>query len=201
MKMKTVFTILGILLLVFLVIQIVYYFKVQNTIEKYPYTVVKNYDTFEVRNYEARLFTSVKLGTNDYKKASSKGFSVLAGYIFGANETEQKISMTSPVTMSLEDSMTVMFMVPKRYKKEDLPKPDQSNIQFKKVPAKTVAAIAFSGWANPEKIEHYKAKLKSALEAQGLAYTNTFHFFGYNAPFEIINRRNEIIVELEKHTN
>ncbi len=196
MKMKTVLIILGVILLVFLVVQVTYYFKVQSGIESYPYKVIKSYDIFEIRNYEASLFTSVKLETNDYKKASSKGFSVLAGYIFGGNESKEKISMTSPVTMSLEDSMTIMFMVPKKLKKEDLPKPNQSNIEFKEEPAKTVAAITFGGWANSKKIESYKSKLKAALEAEGVAHTNTFYFFGYNAPFEIIKRKNEVIVEL-----
>jgi hypothetical protein len=66
------------------------------------------------------------------------------------------------------------------------------------MPAKTVAAISFGGWANDRKIEKYKSKLKSALDAEGIAYTNRFYLLGYNPPFEVINRKNEIIVELEK---
>ena len=61
--------------------------------------------------------------------------------------------MTSPVTMTLEDSMTMMFMVPKELKKEMLPKPNQSLIEFKEEPAKTVAAINFNGWANDKKMK------------------------------------------------
>ena len=57
--------------------------------------------------------------------------------------------------MTLEDSMTMMFMVPKDLKKEMLPKPNQSKIEFKQEPAKTVAAISFSGWANDKKIEKF----------------------------------------------
>ena len=197
MKMKTVLIILGTILLIFLLVQVVYHFKVQNGIESYPYKAVKSYDKFEIRRYEASLFTTVKLNSSDYKKASNEGFSVLAGYIFGGNETNEKISMTSPVSMSLEDSTTMMIMVPKKFKKEDLPKPNQSNIEFKEEPAKTVAAISFGGWANSKKIESYKNKLKTVLDNEGIAHTNKFYFFGYNAPFEIIKRRNEIIVELQ----
>ena len=105
--------------------------------------------------------------------------------------------MTSPVAMTLEDSMTMMFMVPKKLKKEMLPKPNQSHIEFKEEPAKTVAAISFSGWANDKKIEKYKQKLKSALDDEGITYTNRFYFFGYNPPYEVFNRKNEVIVELE----
>ena len=59
-----------------------------------------------------------------------------------------------------------------------------------------VAAISFSGWTNDKKIEMYKQKLKSALEAEGIAYTDRFYFLGYNAPYEVFNRKNEVIVEL-----
>jgi hypothetical protein len=194
--MKALIIILGILLLAFLVIQF-FAFRSQRNIETYPYVVKKEYDGFEIRDYEASLFTSVQLTGNKYKDASRKGFSILAGYIFGGNETNEKIAMTSPVAMSLEDSVTMMFMVPKKFKKETLPQPNQSEIKFREEPAKTVAAIAFGGWANDKKIEKYRQKLISALEAEEIRYSNRFYFLGYNPPFEFFNRRNEIIVELD----
>jgi hypothetical protein len=194
--MKALIIILGILLLAFLVIQF-FAFRSQRNIETYPYVVKKEYDGFEIRDYEASLFTSVQLTGNKYKDASRKGFSILAGYIFGGTETNEKIAMTSPVAMSLEDSVTMMFMVPKKFKKETLPQPNQSEIKFREEPAKTVAAIAFGGWANDKKIEKYRQKLISALEAEEIRYSNRFYFLGYNPPFEFFNRRNEIIVELD----
>ncbi|MDP5157401.1 MAG: heme-binding protein [Flaviramulus sp.] len=197
--MKIIFIVVGVLFLVFVIIQ-VFAIRSQNGIEKYPYTIIKSHKNFEIRNYEAMLFTSVKLNSHDYKKASSQGFSILAGYIFGGNETKDKIAMTSPVSISLEDSMTMMFMVPKKFQKENLPKPNQSNIKFNEEPAKTMIAISFGGWANSNKIENYKNKLKAALDAEGIYYTNKFYFFGYNAPFEVFNRRNEVIVEIDNYT-
>ena len=194
--MKIVIIILGAVLIAFVCIQL-FALKGQRNIETYPYVVNKKYDTFETRQYQATLFTSVQLATNTFKDASSSGFSKLAGYIFGDNERNEKIAMTSPVAMSLEDSVTMMFMVPKKFNKETLPQPNQSGISFREEPAKTVAAIHFSGWANDLKIETYKQKLKLALDAEGIAYTNQFYFFGYNAPYEVFNRKNEVIVELQ----
>ena len=118
----------------------------------------------KIRRYEPTLFTSVTLSTNNYDEASKKGFSVLAGYIFGGNKTNEKIAMTAPVSMSLEDSMTMMFMVPKKFDKTNLPKPNQSRIKFKEEPSRTMAAIAFGGWANSEKIEDYKQILIQTLQ-------------------------------------
>ena len=193
--MKTLFLLLGVILIAFVVVQL-FAMKGQRNIETYPYFVQKKYDIFEIRNYEATLFTTVKLATKKYKESSSKGFSLLAGYIFGNNERNEKIAMTSPVAMTIEDSVTMMFMVPKKFKKEMLPQPNQLQIEFKEEPAKTVAAIVFDGWANDEKIEKYKEKLKAALDAEGITYTNRFYFLGYNAPYEVFNRKNEVIVEL-----
>ena len=195
--MKIVISILGTLVLVFVIVQL-FALKTQKDIETYPYVVVKKYDQFEIRNYESRLFTSVKLPTNRYENASSNGFSILAGYIFGNNKTNEKIAMTSPVAMSLEDSMTMMFMVPEK-NKATLPEPNSKEIKFRKEPSKTVAAITFGGWADQKKIDFHKKKLIDAMDANSVPYTDKFYFLGYNAPYETYNRRNEVIVELKNN--
>ena len=161
--MKTVKIIFVILLIAFVVIQL-YFINAQRNIETYPYLVKKKYNGFEIRSYEATLFTSVKLPSKGYKNSSSKGFSILAGYIFGNNERNEKIAMTSPVSVSLEDSTTMMFMVPKKLNKDMLPKPNQSSIVFKEEPAKLIAAISFSGWANDTKIENYTFRIDLQLQ-------------------------------------
>jgi hypothetical protein len=194
--MKIVISTLCTLVLVFVIVQL-FALKTQKNIETYPYVVVKKYDQFEIRNYESRLFTSVKLPTNRYENASSNGFSILAGYIFGNNKTNEKIAMTSPVAMSLEDSMTMMFMVPEK-NKATLPEPNSKEIKFRKEPSKTVAAITFGGWADQKKIDFHKKKLIDAMDANSVPYTDKFYFLGYNAPYETYNRRNEVIVELKK---
>ncbi len=193
--MKTILILSAVLIIIFTVVQL-YAIGSRKSIESYPFEVVKKYDKLEIRKYEARLFTKVKLNSNDYSQASSGGFSKLAGYIFGGNETKQKIAMTSPVAMGLEDSMTMMFMVPNNLDKNKLPKPDNSSIEFKEEPAKTVAAISFGGWANNEKIEKYKQELIKILNSKDIAFTNSFYFFGYNPPYDVFGRKNEVIVEL-----
>lgn len=193
--MKLFLILVGIVATLFIAIQI-FTMRSQSDIETYPYIVVTRHDKVEVRDYEASLFTTVTMATKGYKEGSSKGFSVLAGYIFGGNERAEKIAMTSPVSMSLEDSMTMMFMVPRNLKIEQLPQPNQSQINFQEVPAKRMAAIRFGGWADDAKIAFYKEKLITTLVAQGVEHSNRFYFFGYNPPYEVLNRRNEVVVEL-----
>ncbi|MDG1347884.1 MAG: heme-binding protein [Crocinitomicaceae bacterium] len=194
--MKRFMIILGVFIGIFILFEI-YILISRNTIESYPYKVMEKYDNFEIRTYEASLFTSVKLPMKDYKRASSSGFRQLAGYIFGGNETNKKIAMTSPVVMSIDDSTEMMFMVPKKLKKEKLPKPNQNSIVFKEMPEKKMAAFRFGGWASDEKIERYKKRLTAALDAKGIKHTGRFCYFGYNPPFDILFRKNEVVVELD----
>jgi len=194
--MKIILSIFGIILILFVISQL-FFLNSQRNIETYAFTIIDSYETIEIRQYEASLFTSVQMPSNNYRKTSSKGFSVLAGYIFGGNDKEEKIAMTSPVAMSLKDSTTMMFLVPKKYTRDNLPVPNDSSIEFKDVPEKKVAAISFGGWANDSKIASFKKKLIDVLNSKGIKYTDNFYFLGYNAPMEVFNRKNEIIVELE----
>jgi hypothetical protein len=164
--------------------------------EQHKYEVVKVYNQFEVRKYEPAIFSSVKLNSSTYKETSSSGFRVLAGYIFGDNETNEKIAMTSPVAMEIGDSSKMSFMVPKGYNIEELPTPRNGKIVFEKQEEKIIAAIQFDGWANDKKIEHYKSILIEELAKEKLLHTNKFSFLGYNPPYDVIDRRNEVVVEL-----
>ena len=194
--MKIVLSIFGIILVLFVISQL-FFLNSQRTIETYPFTIIDTYETIEIRQYEASLFTSVEMPSNNYRETSSKGFSILAGYIFGGNDKEEKIAMTSPVAMSLKDSTTMLFLVPKKYTRDNLPIPNDSSIEFKDMPEKRVAAISFGGWASDSKIAAFKSKLITALNTKGIEYTDNFYFLGYNAPMEVFNRKNEIIVELK----
>ena len=196
MKVKIILGIFGVILILFIISQL-FFLNSQRNIETYAFKIIDTYETIQIRQYEASLFTSVEIPSNNYRKTSSKGFSILAGYIFGGNDKKEKIAMTSPVAMSLKDSTTMMFLVPKKYTRDNLPTPNDSSIEFKDVPEKKVAAISFGGWANDLKIASFKKKLIDALESKEIQYTDNFYFLGYNAPMEVFNRKNEIIVELE----
>lgn len=195
--MKILYILVGVIVLLFIIVQI-WAMISRIGIETYPYKVEKEFENFEIRNYEASLFTTVKVNTSEYEEGSSTGFRSLGGYIFGGNEKKEKIAMTSPVTMSLgEKEMEVMFMVPKDYNKNSLPNPNDKDIKFKEMPSMRVAAITFGGWANDEKIEKYKKELISKLEKENIPYTDKFFFMGYNPPYDMIGRKNEVIVQLK----
>jgi hypothetical protein len=193
--MKILFVIIILVVSVVTMAQ-VYISKYSSRTEQHKYEVIKSYDKFEIRRYEPALFSSVILEKKGYKENSGEGFRILAGYIFGGNESNEKIAMTSPVSMELGDTSKMMFMVPESYQLENLPTPNNSKIVFEKKEEKIMAAIQFSGWADDEKIEKYKLILINELENEKLLSNGKFTFLGYNAPFELTNRRNEVIVEL-----
>jgi hypothetical protein len=193
--MKILFVIIILVVSVVTMAQI-YISKYSSRTEQHKYEVIKSYDKFEIRRYEPALFSSVILEKKGYKENSGEGFRILAGYIFGGNESNEKIAMTSPVAMELGDTSKMMFMVPESYQLENLPTPNNSKIVFEKKEEKIMAAIQFSGWADDEKIEKNKLILINELEKEKLLTNGKFTFLGYNAPFELTNRRNEVIVEL-----
>ena len=189
----------AVLLLSLVSVCLIYYSKSMASnqrIEEYPYEVINTYQSFEIRHYEEALFTSIRLNSTSYKQGSSKGFSILANYIFGGNDRKQRIAMTSPVSMTLEDNMRVMFMIPNSLKRDDMPLPNDRLIDFILEPKKTLAVVTFGGWASDKKITKYKSRLTEALSNEGIQHENKFFIFGYNPPYEIFNRRNEVAVEI-----
>jgi hypothetical protein len=60
--------------------------------------------------------------------------------------------------------------------------------------AEYVAAIRFGGYASDEDITKHSDKLRKALEDAGIQHDGHFRFLGYNAPYQVVGRRNEIIV-------
>lgn len=166
-------------------------------IEMHEYEVLAEMDGIQIRKYAPATFSYVTLNVDNYDQGSSMGFRKLAGYIFGGNQRQEKIAMTSPVEMAMDTMMVVKFMVPAKYNMEDLPTPNNKEVRFVEQPERIVAAIRFSGFANDEKIARYREQLKVVLNQNGLSYDGEFSFLGYNSPFDLINRRNEVIVSID----
>ena len=183
------------LLLLFAITQIWAQSQVSG-IEMYPYSVLKIHDNIEVREYEKANFIYATMDSESYSQSSSKGFRTLAGYIFGGNDRQQKIAMTSPVEMEMGSSVTMKFLVPAEYDINEMPSPDNAEVKFMTEEKRIMAAIGFGGFANDEKILHYKDLLFKKLADTGIEHTGQWSFMGYDPPFKLVDRRNEVLVEL-----
>ncbi|MDX2189658.1 MAG: heme-binding protein [Bacteroidota bacterium] len=167
-------------------------------IEIQKYSILKSFGEFEIRKYNKAIFATTVIPASTYENVGNSGFRNLANYIFGGNKSNQKISMTAPVHMNIKDSVSYMsFVMPSKFQKSELPEPNSSMVQLQEVEEETVAAIRFSGYASDSDIKKYTKKLKEALDNQSIKYYGDFRFLGYNAPYQILFRRNEIIVNVD----
>lgn len=166
--------------------------------EEQKYRVVHTDGELEIRFYPPAILATVYSDADSYKKLSYPGFRKLAGYIFGDNETDTKISMTSPVHMEFNSSGSSMsFVMPSSFDMENLPKPDDSDVILENTKDMYVAVVKFKGYASDEKISEYSEKLKNKLDEKGIEYYGSFRYLGYDPPFKPVGRRNEIMVSVE----
>ena len=192
--MKTILIILAVLIALVIISQL--YFAMAKT-ETQRYKVIKSEKDFEIRLYPPATMATISMNAKTYKELSSSGFRKLASFIFGGNKDKKSIAMTTPVHMDINDKQSNMsFVMPANYTKDNLPKPDDSSVNIKTTTEEYVAAIRFGGYANDEEIKKYAEKLEAALKASGIEYSGNFRFLGYNAPYQFLGRKNEIIVSV-----
>ena len=169
-----------------------------NRTEKQAYKVIKKEDDFEIRYYPPATFATIQSSAKNYRELSGNGFRKIAGYIFGNNESSAKIAMTTPVHMDISDEGSSMsFVMPSAYDMNNLPRPNDANVQLHQTAGEYVAAIAFGGFANDGSIKKYAAELETALGKKGIKSIGHFRYLGYNPPYQLVGRKNEIIVTVE----
>lgn len=162
------------------------------------YSLVKKYETFEVRSYEASHWMTTEV-EGKYMNAVSKGFMRLFRYIQGDNEAGQKIPMTAPVAVvvyptaegtGMTNNHSISFFVPPA---SDPPKPKDARIHTLSVPAGTLYVRSFGGFAmGTTNVDQAKA-LADDLKAEGLSFDEkSFVAAGYDPPFRPFNRHNEV---------
>ncbi len=165
-------------------------------IETPKYKVIKTYDEVEVRLYPKMVVAKTNLADKSFDDQGSNGFRTIAGYIFGGNEKNEKIAMTAPVVMNMGDSASMYFVMPKSYDKAELPTPNSKNVQIVEVAEKTLAVISYGGFSSDEKIEKHRKQLEIILKKNKIQTKGAYMYMGYNAPWDIINRKNEVAIEV-----
>lgn len=165
-------------------------------IEEPKYTVLATLEDIEIRRYAPSIQATT---TTPAERGSNGGFRRLAGYIFGGNSDDVKIAMTAPVaTTSDGDATEMAFTMPSEWTMESLPEPEDDNVQLKKVPAFTVAAIAFSGRATAKRALEMEQRLRERLQEEGIASTGAAILNQYNPPWTLpFLRRNEVMLKVD----
>ena len=187
-------------------------------LETPKYEVVKSaLNGIEIRRYEQFAVCSVIMkdlnsNSGSDKESASKlsnpqlsgatSFGALAGYLFGKNQDEIAMKMTTPVlTDGVGDEKKMSFVLPSDYwKNEDLleaPKPlSDSAVKISSVEGSTRAVIAFGGYGG--KYEAMSNKLNTLLEKEEdwcAADDASVILAQYNDPFTPPwKRRNEVSI-------
>ena len=78
----------------------------------------------------------------------------------------------------------------------EIPKPDNLNLEVYKSKEAIFASIRYSGYNNSEKQVLYTEKLLTKLKDLGRDIIGTPILLSYDAPYKFYNRRKEILIEL-----
>ena len=198
MSFKKFMSTLAIVLVVIFVLFIYNSYAANNKVERQKYNLIKVADGFEIRYYPKAIMATVATKGHKNNKNANQNFRTLAGYIFGGNKGAQKISMTAPVYMERDTDVNRMsFVLPSGYTINELPNPNDSAIKIHYSDDGYFAALSFRGFAGEHKIVKKENELKQLLKKNGYATIGKFSYLGYNAPWEIINRQNDIVVKIE----
>tara|TARA_B110000444_G_scaffold91827_1_gene86761 strand:- start:694 stop:1263 length:570 start_codon:yes stop_codon:yes gene_type:complete len=158
------------------------------------YNMLRVIEEVEIRQYKPLLFASYH--SNSTLSDKNLYFRVLADYIFGANEKEEKIAMTSPVVIKLFNNKEMLFRMPANYTKKNIPKPNNKKIEFISTNYNQKAVIKYSGYSNEKKESKKIEELKTILDKNNIKHNNEFELFVYDPPYQFFNRRNEISVTI-----
>ncbi len=180
--------------------------------EMAKYAVLEARDGYEIRQYAPQLVAETLL-SGDPASETRAAFSILAGYIFGANSAKTSIAMTAPVLMGKPEliAMTapvttatggdgarrMAFAMPAQWTMATLPKPNDPRVTFRAVPARTMAALRYSWYMSPERNQAKAAELLALLQRDGITAQSEPVIAGYNPPFDPpFLMRNEVLVAL-----
>ena len=183
--------------------------------EEPKYSVLEKEPPFEVRSYAPMIVAEVQV-EGDLDDASSQGFRLIAAYIFGQNQVNEKIAMTAPVTVedqavksakiamtapvgieSKAGKWTVSFVMPAEYTMESIPKPINPLVQLRQIPTVKKAVISFTGFYNQQKVAEKTLELEQWMKVRNLQSAGTPNFARYNPPWTLpFLRRNEVMINL-----
>jgi len=172
-------------------------------------------DKFEIREYAPKIIAQVEV-FGDFDQASSKGFKVLADYIFGNNKRKdgnsriemtapvemeplpQKINMAKPVlTEGNDNTWIVSFIMPSEFTLETLPEPNNKNIKILSIPKEKYAVIIFSGLVRESSYQEKEKLLNQFIKEKKLKSSGEIKIARYNPPWTLpFFRRNELMLKV-----
>ena len=179
------------------------------------FRLILKVDKFEIREYSPKIIAQIEV-FGDFDDASSKGFKILADYIFGNNTSAdgnsriemtapvemeplpQKINMTKPVlTEGSDNNWIVSFIMPNEFTLATLPKPNNKSIKILSLPKEKYAVIVFSGLVRESSYLEKEKLLNQFIKEKKLKTSGEIKIARYNPPWTLpFFRRNELMIKI-----
>ena len=194
-------------------------------IEEPKYEVIVSDAQFEVRHY-APVLIAETIVEGDMDAASSKGFRLIADFIFGNNlssdtDKKSKIAMTAPVTVEPQSSKIAMtapvtvepqaaesnmktaktwrinFVMPSQYTLANIPKPKNNAVSLREVPSKYFIVHRYSGFNTVSRVQTKTDETVEWAIKRSYKMIGTPQLSRYDPPWTLpMFRRNEIMLEI-----
>jgi hypothetical protein len=171
-------------------------------LEEPKYDLIRSFDSFETRLYHNTIQARIAAKDN-HSNNLSNGFRIIAGYIFGGNNSGKKIAMTAPVHMWSDQGMMKMaFTMPSEHDLSDLPVPNNSSIEIVEVIGRLTAVMKFSGFTGQKKIDKLSNHLLKLISLNKLEATSSHVLAVYDNPWTTLPflRRNEILIPIKDNS-
>ena len=182
-------------------------------VEEAKYEVVKQEDKFEIREYAPHILAETVVA-GSLEDAGSMAFKRLFRYISGDNRSGDKVEMTAPVSQApagekiemtapvgqqhSDEGWVVSFMMPSHYTLESLPQPTDPKITLRRVPARRIAVVRYSGFWSEKGYLKQKSELAEWIRKLGLKISGDPVWARYDPPFmPWFMRRNEVMFPIE----
>ena len=194
-------------------------------IEEPKYEVIVSDVQFEVRHY-APVLIAETIVEGDMDAASSKGFRLIADFIFGNNlssdtDKKAKIAMTAPVTVEPQSSKIAMtapvtvepqaaesnmktaktwrinFVMPSQYTLANIPKPKNNAVSLREVPSKYFIVHKYSGFNTVSRVQTKTDETVEWAIKRSYKMIGTPQLSRYDPPWTLpMFRRNEVMLEI-----
>jgi hypothetical protein len=136
----------------------------------------------EIREYPALAIAKTPMRDASLGSSANEGFRRVARYLFGGNRSKESMAMTAPVVMEMGDTPALYFYMP-----------------FDQMQAsRTLAVLAFGGFAGNKELRKQRRRLEAVLKKEGWIIQGPFLYMGYNAPWTLVGRRNEVAFEVRR---
>ena len=161
--------------------------------EEAKYEVINKNEIYEIRKYSDRLAVETS------RDGIDSNFRKLFKYISGSNDTQEKISMTTPVTqVEKNGNMTMQFYLPSKFNSDNVPSPSREDVRIINIEGGYYAVLRYSGRASDGNFIKHKEILEKELQKNNISIISPPIRATYDSPFTLpMNRRNEAMFKVE----